>query len=478
MAICTCDVKQVGKSSVVRPLYYKVAEARVTVTDWGATGYGSATDAPKLQAAIDEASPGVTLHWPAAGDFTLPPAGLSLARPQAWALDEGAVLRQPVGETAVRIGVPLSPSIASERQETRGLRLRGGAIVSAGTAVAVNAAPGQRTMLGFRIEDALLGGGTAALRFGSEAGRDTMLFAGVEGCTLDGGVQMRNVSDGMRFVANLCVGDRPAFTLDAREGAMNHLFEGGYATNRDGALHVVNGSMWSLHNVQIEYGKQNPVRGDPDSVSVRVEGAAYPSVGGQITRCHLGGGSNVRHSIAIGNAIGTVIDGCYFYPPAGADVSAGAVCRDLTIGTRNQFRGARSRAPIGTVTDATRLMRIDADAVLPGARGVWQPATRVLRVGPGWNVAGLEVMLTESAMVVFNGAVTGGGEGRIATFPDWLRPAAPARIHIGCANGEVRALALGTNGVLSVLGDLPAGDLNFANATFAAVLNVPYDRGP
>ena len=148
--------------------------------------------------------------------------------------------------------------------------------------------------------------------------------------------------------------------------------------------------------------------------------------------------------------------------------------------------GARPLRPTGQYTDVTRrlVVAMPPDAQgrrAVGTRGVWHPAADVLTgFGPGWTLRDLEILLTESGLVAFNGGLAGGGDGPICVFPIWLRPHQDAWLHITAVeDGSVRALKLeAATGVLSPCAPPPEGLLNLSNATFAAVLDIPYAAGP
>jgi hypothetical protein len=502
MTICSCDFHRGETDSDDRPINTKVAESRVSVKDWAATGASTTADGPLVQDAIDNVEMDNTLYVPP-GVYLQDEASFAQTRRFDWLFERGGVLivedPEESRHDALRINIAPVTDVVGE---ARNLRLRGGTIATLNTeappnptqeeryaaggyGVAVNSIPDFVPVLGLKIEDMVIGGGNAAILFDGPGDTDSVFFSGAEDCTLDNGVVLHNVSDGMRFVNNLSFGLNPAYTLEAREGSFNHLFEGGTTGNQRGALDVINGSMFRLFNVQIEHGAANSDPNDQTlGASVIVRGNAYPSIGGLIKGCNFGAGSNVTNSIVLLNAIGTVIDENYFNitNEEGADLVLGGDAKNSIIGTRNQFRGERSRQSIGTCTDASRLMVIGLGAsVIEGARGIWQAGASVFTsVQNTWAFNGLEVMLTETGMVVFNGAMQSGSTtGTIFTIPAWLRPVIDARILVTGSDGLAHGLNIdASTGALSIIGTLTSTNINFANTTYAAVLNVPYDSGP
>jgi hypothetical protein len=382
---------------------------------------------------------------------------------------------------------------------------------SGGFAIAVNrAGSGGLPLINCVFEGMNLAGGYGAMLFGGPGDTDSAMWVTVRESTLDNGVLLDQASDGFFFHRNVCSGLNPAYTVDVREGALQTTIEGGAITNRKGALQIFGGTFVKLLNVSIEHGVGNLIpnpdwdevsggtfgtgpshqylRGQNDSInattgaSVRVLGVSYKSTGTQIIGVNFGAGPYIANSIWLDNAIGTLIDECYFHVPRDYDLVLGADARQTVIGCRNLFRGVRTRAATGTFTDVSRLMIIYAGSPSPsGTRGMWHPASTVLSgFQNSWAIDGLELLMQESGMVVFNGGLTGGSTtGNICTFPAWCRPHQDAWLHATIkSTGAVATLKLtAATGVLSIVGTLANNGVTLSSAFFMAVPHTPYDTG-
>jgi hypothetical protein len=228
--------------------------------------------------------------------------------------------------------------------------------------------------------------------------------------------------------------------------------------------------------------------GGAAEATVIVRGEKYRSYLGIVRANNFGAGiGRVRNSIVLRNAEGTVIDENYFFLSDEADIRIESAASNTIIGTRNMGRGQRPLQPTEAYTDATRRLIValppDAEGwCAVGTRGVWHPAAEVLTdFRNSWRPDGLEIMLTEPGLVVFNGGLSGGSaQGDVCIFPFWLRPHQDAWLHATViADGSVRALKLdAASGALSIVGALAGTTLNLSNASFAAVLGLPYSVGP
>jgi len=476
----------------------------VSVRDDGALGLGDPRDGPRIQALCDAVAEGRDLAVPA-GQYAFQNGGLVQHGVHSWAFEQGALFRgdYDAGRTddllTVRIG-----STGGAR-EMRGASLSGGGLLVRNPAYAHGASPiGDQfarggyalsldatgpgaNILGYRVSRASISGGRGAVRLVGQDPDQTIAWSGIDRSTLINGVVAERTADGLVFRDNIATGIETAYRFDLLEGAFCCTIDGGTTSNRHGALDVVNGSMWRLTNCQMEHGVT--YAGDVAAeATVLVRGADYSSYLGIVRANNFGAGiGRVRNSIVLRNAAGTVIDENYFFLSDEADIRIESMASNTVIGTRNMGRGARPLRATGSYTDATRrlIVALPADATgrrAVGTRGIWHPAAEVLDgFRNGWQCDGLEIMLTEPGLVVFNGRLSGGSpSGDLCMFPAWLRPHQDAYPHATViADGTVRSLRLeAESGMLSIVGHVSGTTLDLSNATFAAVLGVPYAVGP
>lgn len=466
-----------------------------TLTDWGVTGLNAAADKARTQAASDGVSRGATLAVPP-GQYRFDGGGLVQRREHDWRLDPGALLRgdYPAGGRADLLRIAITDS---DSPESRGAAIAGGRFLvnaqplwsAGGAAIAIDATRPARPVIGHRITGAqVTGGAGGAVRYTGTSPDATVAWSTISHASLGGTVTCSGTADGMAFSRNISFGPQTAYRLDTLEGSFCHSIDGCAAQTGGGVLDVVNASLWRLTNVQAEHDGSAPSR-LPGAAQLVVRGAAYPSILGIVARCNFGAGvGRVGDTIVLQRAYGTVIDENYFFTSDVADIRIESVARHTVIGSRNMVRGpTRRRRGTGQYTDASRMLVItlppdSAGRRAIGTRGVWHPAGDVLaNFRNSWAVEGLEVMLTENGLVVFNGGLHGGDlSGAIADFPPWLRPSQDAWLHVTLTDlGTVVPLRLAAaTGTLSIPGRLASGIVNFSNATFAAVLGVPYDAGP
>lgn len=460
----------------------------------GASGAAAAPDGAtdSLQAASRALRSGEVLDLPAA-PYALAGEGLVQTSEHSWRLAPGTIVRADRGP-GDRHSL-LTIRIAGQA-EFRGGFLTGGRwltwnpaapFAQGGYAVEIAADGGGANVVNFRIGQASLAGGLGAVRWsGVDAGR-TVAWSGIERSTLINGVVCHLTADGMLFRDNICDGIATAYRLDLIEGAFCCTIEGGSTGNREGAVDIVNGSLWRIVNGQMEHGVAyaGPA---PADFTVIVRGTRYRSYLGIIEKSNFGAGvGRVRDTIVLQNAAGTVIDANYFFLSDRADIRIESDAAHTIVGARNMAHGTRPLRPTGRYTDLSRRLAIDLPADTKGARaigtrGVWHPAADILTdFTGGWQPRGLEVLLTEAGLVAFNGGMAGGmRSGRICTFPLWLRPHQDAWLHATIvADGTVRGLRLSAaSGELAIVGSLPGTELNLSNATYAAVLVSPYSIGP
>ena len=476
----------------------------LSVRDNLATGRNDPADKARIQALSDSIEDGRNLAVQV-GQYAFRNGGLIQRRAHSWAFETGALFRgdYDAGRSddllTIRIGE------AGGAREIRGASLSGGAFLvrnpayvpsvspiaeqfaRGGHAIVLDATGPGANIINYRISRASIAGGRGAVRLtGSDPGR-TVAWSGIEQSTLINGVVAERAADGLMFRDNIAGGIETAYRFDLIEGAFCCTIDGGTTSNRNGALDVVNGSMWRIINCQMEHGVA--FAGDMAvEATVIVRGTAYRSYLGIIRANNFGAGiGRVRNTIVLQNAAGTVIDENYFFPSDEADLRIESAASNTIVGARNMARGARTVRRTGSYTDLTRRLTValpvdTAGKRAVGTRGIWHPATDVLTdFQNGWQPDGLEILLTEQGLVVFNGGLRGThASGDVCTFPFWLRPHQNAWLHATVASdGSVRALKLdAATGALSIVGSLSGTELNLSNASFAAVLGLPYSIGP
>ena len=362
---------------------------------------------------------------------------------------------------------------------------------AAGPLTSTNPTGTYYTQINFRLIGALLGAKLGGLYFGGKTGEDSIFFSGPEFCTIENGWKMEHVSDGMRGLHNLHFGTLVAHDLSAREGAYNHTFEGGTASNRDGVLRVRNGARGLLRNMQVEYGTANGTtpNANVDGAYVALEGVDYPCIGWSIERNNFGSTLYVNRILSLDNAVETNFDGNYVGLTVVDDLFfASANAKGFRWGPANVFRGTRSRVNPATayvMTDATRLLRVGFEIGvgtynLKGIRNLWINAADVLAARNGSGVSGLSFLVTDTGQMFFQGSLVAGAttaSQAILNFPDWLRPDTTQTLVVLIGTALV-PLLLGTDGDLYAPATLPGTTIGMASAHCSIVLNVPYDGGP
>jgi hypothetical protein len=476
----------------------------VSVSDVLAAGANDPADKSRIQALSDTIPVRKDVNVPS-GQYAFHNGGLVQRRPHGWAFEGPALFRGDYDAGNFDALLTVRVGDAGGVGEFRGGALSRGALLvrnpayvpgvsplaeqfaRGGYAIEVNATGVAGNVLNYRIAHSSITGGRGAVRFiGKDAGQ-TVAWSGISQSTLINGVVAEGTADGLVFRDNIADGIAPAYTFDLIEGAFCCTIDGGTTSNRNGALDVVNGSMWRVVNCQMEHGVAFAGKQAADATII-VRGTRYASYLGIIRRNNFGAGiGRVRNTIVLQNATGTVIDENYFFLSDDADIRIESAAAGTIVGARNMGRGDRAVRPIGSYTDLSRRLvvalpvdRVGRRAV--GTRGVWHPADQVLTdFRNGWRSDDLEILLTEQGLVVFNGGLAGGTlSGTICAFPFWLRPHQHAYLHAAVIDdGSVHALRLDAQtGVLSIAGGLTGARLNLSNAGFAAILNLPYEIGP
>ena len=476
----------------------------VSVRDNHASGLNDPGDKPRIQTLCDAVAEGRDLAVPA-GQYAFPNGGLLQRTVHGWAFEHGALFRGDYSASRTDDLLTIRIGRTGGAREMRGASLSGGGLLvrnpayvrgtspiaeqfaRGGYALSLDATGPGANILNYRVSRTSISGGRGAVHWVGHDPNQTIAWSGIEQSTLINGVVAERTADGLVFRDNIATGIETAYRFDLLEGAFCCTIDGGTTSNRNGALDVVNGSVWRLTNCQMEHGIT--FAGDTAAeATVTVRGTTYRSYLGIVRANNFGAGiGRVRHSIVLQNAAGTVIDENYFFLSDEADIRIESAASNTVIGTRNMGRGVRPLRPTNSYTDATRrlIVALPADAMgmrAAGTRGIWHPAADVLTdFRNGWQSDGLEIMLTEPGWVIFNGGLSGGlPVGELCTFPFWLRPHRAAYLHATViADGSVRALKLDAeSGLLSIVGGLAGTVLNLSNASFAAILGLPYSIGP
>jgi hypothetical protein len=476
----------------------------VSVCDALAGGSNEPADKTRIQTLSDAITPGKTLDVPV-GQYAFRNGGLEQRRAHSWAFDASALFRGDYDAGNFDALLTIRIGVAGGASEFRGGSLSGGIFLvrnpsyvpgvsvfadqfaRGGFAIEINATGAAANVINYRICQASIVGGRGAVHFiGTDAGQ-TIAWSGIEKSTIINGVVAERTADGLVFRDNIADGIAPAYTFDLIQGAFCCTIDGGTTGNRHGALDLVNGSLWRVTNCQMEHSAAFAGE-DAADATIIVRGLAYPSHLGIIRQNNFGAGiGRVRNTILLQNAKGTVIDENYFFLSDEADIRIESAATDTIVGARNMARGKRAIRPTGTYTDVTRRLVValpldGAGKRAVGTRGIWHPATEVLsEFCNGWRPDGLEILLTEQGLVAFNGGLSGGTpSGILCTFPFWLRPHQDAYLHATVVDdGSIRALRLDAeSGALSIVGALTGTTVNLSNASFMAILNLPYSRGP
>ena len=294
----------------------------VSVRDNLATGHGDPGDKARIQALGDTMEAGKDLIVPA-GQYAIDNGGLIQRRAFSWSFESGALLRADYG--AGHSEDLLTVRIEGAR-EMRGTMLSGGSFLvrnpdfaagaspiadqfaRGGYAIVLDATAPGANILNYRIDDATIVGGRGAVRMMGHDPDQTIAWSGIARSTLINGVVAERTADGLTFRDNIATGIETAYRLDLLEGAFCCTIDGGTTGNRNGALDIVNGSMWRLTNCQMEH---NPTFAGttPADATVIVRGTRYRSYLGIIRANNFGAGlGRVRYSVILQNASGTVIE--------------------------------------------------------------------------------------------------------------------------------------------------------------------------
>jgi hypothetical protein len=345
------------------------------------------------------------------------------------------------------------------------------------------------TQINTRLINMNLGGSVdGALYIGGKLNEDSFFFGGPEFSIIDNGTFANRVSDGFRMLFCKSSGTNVALKLDAIGGAYNHTISGGFSTNKNGALRVVDGDRWIFSNIQVEYGSENIPNGPNANGAgsyVFVEGATRNSIGGNVTLNNFGSSLYVNYSVESDATDNLNVDHNYIGNTVLADIYLGADTQNFRWGLHNVFRGTRSRQTVaaGSITDATRLLKVSGPAffatLVDGVRNLWVNAADILVGTNTWNPSNLEFMMTDTGQVFFQGSMAGvtlTAGTAIGTMPAWARPFNDQRMVAVC-NDDPHTLIITSAGVIYSPKTIPATTIHMGPARFAAVVNSTYDPG-
>jgi len=150
------------------------------------------------------------------------------------------------------------------------------------------------------------------------------------------GMTLNKCADGNNFIRNSIfdsdLGGLPGIVVDLVFGGMTTTFEKCSVITRDGAVHIINGSMIKMDSLQIEQAA-GTINQSAQDAHIYIEGRNYQSQGVEITSSHLGGGAaRVANGIVLENACSTSISRTMFGPFGANDVVM------MAPSTNNKFK--------------------------------------------------------------------------------------------------------------------------------------------
>lgn len=284
-----------------------------------------------------------------------------------------------------------------------------------------------------------------------------MSFGGFENNTFSPGISLvgPGSADGLRVEKNTFLGAAMALILDIEEGSYSHSIEKNVFTNRDGAIHVINGSQVKIRNNQIEHALSNGgVNSGLHECHIWIEGRSYTSEAITIEDNNFGGGSNLKVLMYIDKAKKTFISRNYLIAPG---LQSDPAAFDVVF-TENSSYNYFEQSNIIVGTQANPRPAKPFPAVIQdsgvGNFGVVQPSS-TLNLQNTWT--GGDYVKLSDGFVTFLSALNGGNTapGLIGTFPTGFLPADFSTVIISTSGGPA-SLALTPAGTFSAASPLPA----------------------
>lgn len=149
--------------------------------------------------------------------------------------------------------------------------------------------------------------------FGRSVNKGKAIFANrklshskISGCTL--GPIVMKCFDANVIENNLFLGNEVACTYDLEVGVYNNTFRDNTISNRDGAVHIVNGDVIRIENNQIELAQGQGTSQSPVKSMVWAQGVDRPIKNLVISGNNFGGGTNLDNLIYLDNCEKTVVE--------------------------------------------------------------------------------------------------------------------------------------------------------------------------
>jgi hypothetical protein len=144
-----------------------------------------------------------------------------------------------------------------------------------------------------------------SLYFSEGATPSHSMFSNISCSTVFGGFGDANV-----FEKFIMFGESTGFVLDLIEGVRNNVIRDSTIVNRNGAIHVINGSNVRIENNQMEQNSSYspPTNQNAVSAMVWIEGRDRKSYNTVIRDNNFGGGTNLNNCLYIDSASRTVVD--------------------------------------------------------------------------------------------------------------------------------------------------------------------------
>jgi hypothetical protein len=439
----------------------------VSVHQWDAAGTNDVNDGPRINRALEEAPLGCTLVFPPGVYRTA--ITLLQRRQLNIRFEPGAAILGVLPSDQMNLWDVRVEQAVLGNGDVRRMRFDNVTLeVALGTACnnvfnVENARP-QIGNLGMLVMNCRMAGlddqRGAAVRI---AGINTQLHSFLHNEIVNQ-IHLDGAADACRFVYNLISGHKTAFLIDLSAGAFRTLIAHNVLVARDGAMLVRNGSQVDFLHNQVEQTASYGANRSRLRSAVMINPQAYRSRQINLIGNNFGAGELVATSLHIeGGSAGCediFIDGNMFGVTASrTDIKiADGRVRGTRIGPNNLVRGPRDRAQF-TIYPEVAENRLDpADLLVVDDNGGGTYGARksaaALGLRNGWASGDLRFWKTLDDELVFAGVLRGGSAAPntpVGTLPEGFRPARDTVLLVPTEEGTAASLAVGADGVVSVL---------------------------
>lgn len=192
-----------------------------------------------------------------------------------------------------------------------------------------------------------------------------------------------------------------AYTLDCELGVYNNTIDSNTIVNRDGALHVINGSVVRFTNNQCEQFQAYGLNESQPSTMLWIQGADRPAVNIVVRDNNFGGGSNVDYLMYFENTNKASISCNRLNPSAEADIYIASDCK-YVCDERDNYQSSSISDPRDDIMFRTKIENYSLYSV-----GV--PLDLSAYTKNGWTFSGTQhAYRTKEGKLVFIAALNGG----------------------------------------------------------------------